>query len=56
MRSPNVAHRRMLVDVYGGRMRKTRSWTHEEIDRAEFDRGTVVAIVSYLARLDEALA
>jgi hypothetical protein len=30
--------------------------THEENDRAEFDRGTVAAIVAALVNLDEALA
>ncbi len=30
--------------------------THEENDRAEFDRGTVSAIIATLVNLDEALA
>lgn len=50
------------IDTLLGINGNSREWrylnkgTHDEIDRAEFDRGCVVTIVAALTRLDQALA
>ena len=50
------------IDTLLGSNGNSREWrylnkgTHDEIDRAEFDRGSVATIVNALIALDDALA